>query len=524
MEPACSAATAPCATQPLPPPPVVPPQVSYTQIIDKTRGNYNAKERATALFCIACFDLTEKDVRANGNGSFADNLKGKAFIHCTPSGHMDEVGFYKFSNKFIAAVGKRLWDKNYAWDDQPASRGEEAYMFEPRPIIWLLDAHYSHKYARALELLRDHDVHVFFTASGASEVDQICDCGVMAHGQAKFGEYAGDWNNKNPGKEFLPSHWNFIFQQTCDSLARDGSRAIISAARKTGWYPYNRDAENYQQIKDVATFVDPQAGERMVAASKATGYSEMRETKHEQANVIEFKARKPDGGVERLMMREKAVGWFQESRVTPAKENLEMDLKILKGRQSKPVRKDPEPTDGEEALKKRHADTAFGAWGSAEEFIADCSEGLDLRLSKVDAAVTAKEKKEESARLKHEQASKAAVILEEAIAGGKTIPQLKNDELKALIVGRGGKLPTNKSLGRNPLQADLRAAVEALPPMTAQQQLLATQMGSAPAAEAAAEVDTAVEEAGAHPEAPPLRRSRRHEPDDGPDSPGGDRF
>ena len=48
----------------LPRPPVVPPQVSYTQIIDKTRGNYNAKERATALFCIACFDLTEKDVRA----------------------------------------------------------------------------------------------------------------------------------------------------------------------------------------------------------------------------------------------------------------------------------------------------------------------------------------------------------------------------------------------------------------------------------------------------------------------------
>ena len=39
---------------------------------------------------------------------------------------------------------------------------------------------YSHTHEATMKYCRDHDVIVFFTVAGASEVDQVCDCGVMA--------------------------------------------------------------------------------------------------------------------------------------------------------------------------------------------------------------------------------------------------------------------------------------------------------------------------------------------------------
>jgi hypothetical protein len=139
---------------------------------------------------------------------------------------------------------------------------------------------------------------------------------------------------------------------------------------------------------------------------------------------------------------ENSAARMTQSTVMPAAENKAEAELILKGRQSKPINRDPLPTDGEAALKKRRQDTSHGAWGTAGEFISQGDEGLELRLTKVNAAAAAKQRKEDSSRAKYEEACKAAGALEEAIAGGKTIPQLKNDELKALIVGRGGKVPT----------------------------------------------------------------------------------
>ena len=72
--------------------------------------------------------------------------------------------------------------------------------------------------------------------------------------------------------------------------------------------------------------------------------------------------------------------------------------------------------------------------------------------------------------------------------------------------------------------------MQALPKMSATARLLAAQISTAPAAEAAAEVDAledaleAMEETGAHPAVPPPRCSSRHGPDDDPHSPEGDRF
>ena len=128
---------------------------------------------------------------------------------------------------------------------------------------------------------------------------------------------------------------------------------------------------------------------------------------------------------------------------------------ILKGKKSRPLEADPLPTDTE-AVKKRRQDTSHGAWGTVAEFRAQGREGLKQREEKVNVARAAKQAKEEAANEKREAAVRAAAGLEGQIDGGKTVESLTVAELRQLIVGRGGSIPTPSSLGRSVLKADLR--------------------------------------------------------------------
>ena len=68
----------------------------------------------------------------------------------------------------------------------------------------MLDGHFSHTFHKTLKLLKAHDVHVMFTAAGGSELDQVCDNGIMACVQATFGDYKAEWTSENPGCCFEP--------------------------------------------------------------------------------------------------------------------------------------------------------------------------------------------------------------------------------------------------------------------------------------------------------------------------------
>jgi len=113
-------------------------------------------------------------------GHLAENLptgRNAPFFAATDCGGMTEKAFFKLATMFIHEVGKNLWEKDVAWDEQPHAN---SYGFERRPIYWLLDGHFSHTFYKTLQLLKDHDVHVMFTAAGGSEIDQVCDNGIMA--------------------------------------------------------------------------------------------------------------------------------------------------------------------------------------------------------------------------------------------------------------------------------------------------------------------------------------------------------
>ena len=68
-------------------------------------------------------------------------------IHSTPSGGMDEAGFFSLARRFVEVVGKQDWDKDKEWDQQPALDPAHPGFrrFQPEPVTWFLDGHYSHQ-------------------------------------------------------------------------------------------------------------------------------------------------------------------------------------------------------------------------------------------------------------------------------------------------------------------------------------------------------------------------------------------
>ena len=200
-------------------------------------------------------------------GDLAEGLptgRGAPFFRVTESGGMDEASFLALAKLFCYEVGKEEWDCAKPWDQQPAARNRG---FEERPILWLVDAHYSHTYHETMKYCQEHDVIVFFTVAGASEVgksrsptattasvtlllcdceltrdcvvcvvysDQVCDCGVMAAAQCEFGAEMTLWRERYPSIPFEQWNWNSVFWAALQNIRDNRRAAIKSAWAKTG--------------------------------------------------------------------------------------------------------------------------------------------------------------------------------------------------------------------------------------------------------------------------------------------------
>ena len=202
----------------------------HASTVITTRGTGHLSEKLTG-----CIQQAPGGKTAAGH--LAENLptgRNAAFFAATACGGMTEEAFYVLAKVFIHEVGKATWDKSLAWNKQD----ESPWMFERRPIYWLLDGHFSHTFWKTLQLLQDHDVHVVFSAAGGSELDQVCDNGIMACVQATFGDYKAEWTEKNPGCCFEPPDWNSVYMQTIEHIRLHKGSAMKSAWAKTGWFPF----------------------------------------------------------------------------------------------------------------------------------------------------------------------------------------------------------------------------------------------------------------------------------------------
>ena len=368
------------------------------------------------------------------------------------------------------------------WNEQPARNKAS---FEERPIFWLLDGHYSHQFADAMDYLAAHDVHVFFTAAGSSEIDQVslcvclcvclcdcqsdpllvliqvADCGVMAHLQSQFGQAITNWYATNPGIPFLPAAWNVVYMQATQHLLTKGGGAILSAWKKTGWQvrwlcvclcvcvcdsvcavcvlfvqPFNPMAENYaREVYAASTFMDPRGGERLRADAQE-GVQMLRQVEGNRAVLLRSR-----GANKGLLLRAAAVDFFNRSTVTPARESRQLYEQIVQGKASRVAVEDPAATDGVAALEER-SNTASGAWGTAAEFRANRHAALGKRKAKVAKQTAAKAAREAKARLRVVEACAALPGVEAKLAAGGGLASLTVAELKSFIIGRGGKVPT----------------------------------------------------------------------------------
>ncbi len=393
---------------------------------------------------------------AGGTNAHSLNLWARCFMWTTASGHMDEMGFLRLAELFIAAVGKEAWDASKPWNDQPAQRSAS---FESRPILWLLDGHYSHMYALALDKLADHDVHVFYTAAGSSEVDQVCDCGVMAHLQTAFGQALDDWRQRHPGFKWRPADWNEIFTAACATLRLKGGSAITSAWRKTGWYPLNPHAENYPpELYNTAVTVDPRGAARMQANAPQV---EMLRPLEKEVPATVLRSRVT--GAQKIVIAKAAHDFFLQSTVIPAAQAKAEAEAILSSSKEKPLVPEPDATASPTVIHERSV-TACGAVGTREEFRANRRAGLNKRKALAQKKADSKRKREEEEVARRTKACHDGARLEALLLGGKELRELKVDELRTLILGRGGTVPTPTELGHSVKKEDLLVVAATLTP------------------------------------------------------------
>ena len=364
---------------------------------------------------------------AGGSNAHSLNLWARCFLWTTASGHMDEMGFFRLAELFIAAVGKEDWDCNAPWDDQPAKNKAS---FERRPILWLLDGHYSHQYAHALDLLAQHDVHVFYTAAGSSEVDQVCDCGVMAHLQTAFGQALDDWRASHVGLKWRPADWNLIFRNAVEHLRVHGGPAITSAWKKTGWYPLDPHAENYPpELYDTAVTEDPRGAARMAANGPKVQMLRPVE-KTVSATVLRSRGDAVTPA-QSVLIAKTALDFFLKSTVIPAAQAKKEAEAVMAASKEKPLVPEPEATDGLAAIQARSA-TACGAVGTVEEFRANRHAGLAKRTEKAQKKAAAKRKREEDEIARRTKACHEGAKIEALLVGGKELRQLTVADLTSI--------------------------------------------------------------------------------------------
>ena len=396
-----------------------------------------------------------------GHAGFADGLNPYGLCHTTPSGHMDGPGMLKVATLLAAAMGKENWDHSKPWNQQPARCNAT---FREEPVIWLLDGHYSHQEYPFLQFCKEHDIHVFFSAAGASEYDQACDCGIMAALQQWWGDTHADWRNSHRGMTFEPEDWNAIWTEATAKLLAYGGKAIVSAFKKTGWFPLNRNASNYQALGDyeISAAVDNKGAERMQATVAAADVQELRPLEGEQCVLYRQRAAHDGTG---LLLRKKAMEWFLQSTQIPAEENRKEQERRKANRCKKRATPDPTATDAEglaaaAATTMEPSATSSGQWAQAKGYANNCEQGFKVKVAKASEEQSKKAKAMETQRLRLAKACAAAAVAERKLRRGAELKDLNVTELKDLIIGRGGKC---KSGAR---KVELIVAAEALSPQS----------------------------------------------------------
>ena len=417
-----------------------------------------------------CCGVVHQATGKTCRGDLAEGLpvgRDAPFFALTPGGGMDEASFLDLAKIFAFCVGKQKWDCSQPWDNQPAA---DELGFEPRPIMWLLDAHYSHTCPKVLEYCRDHDIIVFFTVAGASEIDQVCDCGIMACLQADFGSGLTQWRETHPSIPFEQWNWNTVYTAALRNISHNRGSSMRSAWAKTGWYPYvGLKAANYQNDIFLASAVLVDSGAQNVETVSDVPLVA------QTTEVVTLSSARP-GDSKAAVIRKAAYDAINTTVVKPVAELRHEYEKINKLKRMRTTTTANDDDDEDDESDTEADNTRCGNEGTSAAFIG--------RRNRVHAKRQVKaQKKEEAAAAKQLKATDAlnlaiseALVIEQRLDNGATVMQLKVTELKALLKARGGSISGKKdvlqarllekdesgALKLKPMSAESRAAVVAM--------------------------------------------------------------
>jgi len=241
----------------------------------------------------------------------------------------------------------------------------------------------------------------------------------------------------------LPMFWNQIWEVAAKKMVVQGGPAIMSAFEKTGWSPYNRYASNYpRHIYDVSRVTDPTGSEKLVASAPEVT---IETAVHTDRYVLMMAADEHKG--ETRILREQSIEYFRTSVQEPAAEAAEIWKKARLWKMGADER-DPLATDleGLNARTQEVSMTATGNWGQAGESFGQYKVSFDKKVAKADKEKGKKKLAADKARLKVVRACAAAAVAEaKLLSGDGQLAKLGVQELKDLLVGRGGKPQGNKA-------------------------------------------------------------------------------
>ena len=314
----------------------------------------------------------------------------------------------------------------------------------------------------------DHDIFIIWTVAGASEIDQVADCGVMACLQNAFGDALSDWRDEFVGCELEQPDWNKVFWKACLTVRIKKMDSILSAWKKTGWFPFvGVEASNYQQdgIMLHGVTLDPKKGgarmrEAIGAEVKLRGACAdlqgdapclvLASDDTDDSNVI-IKA----AAYNALAKEVDRSDHYRQER-----QKIE-DAKQIKVPSAAKLARDA-------AKRKREQEEGWdpSVSDTSHACVLDANVCHQRRLVKNRAEDKVKDKAESAERSKRQKletqqaAMIAGAVIERKLAAETVaLGELKVDDLKALIRGRGGQ-PRGK-------KAEMQAAAAALEPMSA---------------------------------------------------------
>ena len=252
---------------------------------------------------------------------FARNLPSDWCVHSSPSGYMDRDGWFKVACHFQKHCGPT------------------------RPLYLFFDGHDSHWDPDALQLWFDDKIFSFFGRAHGSDDDNVNDNGCNAKFHAIFESVTGDWQESYPPMiRDNAGFYNMRIVPVWRRLKAEGGLVTVKAAAMCGLYPFNPDAENYNNGLDLL------ARKWTVETPWRDGdfHPDWQECKEgPKYTLMQARQKAPDRSI---LVRAKAAEYFETSTIVPCKEITQMLQDQKRARKNKvptgPNRQNPNTTYG----------------------------------------------------------------------------------------------------------------------------------------------------------------------------------